>query len=195
VTIEPSAVLALLLPICHWFESRGFAYQIGGSFASSLHGVPRQTRDIDIVVDFPESAAAPFERDFSREYYVDSSQIKCAVREHRSFNLVHLDSGMKIDLFVAGTTAFDEMEMQRSVELLLDNHSSHRFPVKSAEDTVLRKLMWYEQDGRVSSQQWNDVLGVLKVQQETLDRLYLDHWSSMLGIASLLQLAIEDAWQ
>ena len=63
----------------------------------------------------------------------------------------------------------------------------------SAEDTVLAKLQWYRDGGGVSDRQWNDVLGVLKVQGTTLDRAYLEDWARELGLADLLRRALEDA--
>jgi hypothetical protein len=193
VNVDSGEVLLVLASVCRWFKNRGYAYQVGGSFASSIHGVPRQTRDIDLVVDLPEAAVDALEREFSREFYVDASQARNAVREHRSFNLVHLGAGVKVDIFVAGDTEFDAVELERSVEMVLDPLSGERFSVKSAEDTVLRKLLWYDEGGRVSDQQWTDLLGVLKLQGESLDHEYLKRWGRRLGIDPLLSQALRDA--
>ena len=63
----------------------------------------------------------------------------------------------------------------------------------SPEDTVLAKLEWYRKGGEVSDRQWRDLLGVLKVQGETLDRAYLDHWAGELDVSDLLHRALEEA--
>jgi hypothetical protein len=194
VTPGATGDLSILILVLDWLEARGLRYQVGGSLASSVHGVPRQTRDMDIVVDLSPEAALDFARAFSDSFYVDSEQAVRAARDRRGFNLVHLESGLKIDVFAAGESAFDESEMQRSVSLALDEGSGRRFPVKSAEDTVLRKLLWFEQGDRASSQQWYDVLGVLKVQQDALDRAYLERWASSLGLTELLTRAMREAW-
>lgn len=190
---QGGGVLSVLARVCGWLERHAYRYQVGGSFASSVHGVPRQTRDIDLVVELPESAAETLEADFSRDFYVDASQVRRAVRERRSFNLVHLESGLKVDVFVLGDSDFDAIELERSVELELEPGSGRRFPVKSPEDTVLRKLLWYDKGGGVSDQQWTDVLGVLKLQRASLDRAYLRTWASRLGIEPLLDRALSDA--
>lgn len=187
-------ILSVLTEVCRWLERHGCTYQVGGSFASSIHGVPRQTRDVDLVVDLPEEAAAELEHDFSPEFYVDLSQVRRAIRDRRSFNLVHFETGVKVDIFVAGNTPFDVIELERSVRMVLDPDSGDFLPVKSAEDTVLRKLLWYEEGGRVSGHQWTDVLGVLKLQKDSLDREYLRTWSDRLGILPVLERAMKDAW-
>ena len=65
--------------------------------------------------------------------------------------------------------------------------------VASAEDTILQKLLWYQEGHGVSSQQWNDILGVLKVQGARLDFRYLEEWAGRIGVESLLRRAYEDA--
>lgn len=190
---DAAGMLAILIPVCEWLERNRYRYQIGGSFASSLHGVPRQTRDVDVVVELPESAAGPLVGAFSSEFYVDEDSVVRAVRTRRSFNLVHLATGLKIDVFVAGGSPFDEIELQRSVEMTLDD-SGRKLPVKSAEDIILRKLLWYEDGGSVSTQQWSDVLGVMKLQRDILDRAHLEEWSARLGVHDALRLAMSEAW-
>ena len=63
----------------------------------------------------------------------------------------------------------------------------------SAEDTVLAKLQWYRDGGEVSDRQWTDVLGVLEVQGQALDRAYLAEWARELGLTDLLRRALDDA--
>jgi hypothetical protein len=47
--------------------------------------------------------------------------------------------------------------------------------------------------GGVSERQWNDVLGVLKVQQNLLDIAYLRQWATELKLTDLLQRAFDEA--
>ena len=58
--------------------------------------------------------------------------------------------------------------------------------VKSPEDTILRKLLWYRMGGEVSDRQWSDILGVLQVQGGRLDREYLAKWAAQLRVDDLL---------
>jgi hypothetical protein len=190
--VDKGEVLSVLFTVCRWSQRSGYAYQEGGSFPSSVHGVPRQTRGIDLVVDLPDAAAPAIERDFSDEFYVDAIQVRRAVREGRSFNLVHLETGLKVGVFFAGETEFDAIEVERSVEVVFDEHSGESVSVKFAEDNVLRKRLWYEQAGRLSDQQWTDVLGVVMLQGESLDCAHLQAWPARLGIGEVLERALTD---
>ena len=65
--------------------------------------------------------------------------------------------------------------------------------VKSAEDTVLRKLLWYRDGGGTSEKQWRDLVEVLRVSGPQMQPLYLDTWASRLGIDDLLARARAEA--
>jgi hypothetical protein len=67
------------------------------------------------------------------------------------------------------------------------------FYVASPEDTILHKLTWYRMGGEVSDRQWNDILGVLKVQGAALEMEYLQRWARVLEVNDLLAKALEDA--
>lgn len=174
-------------------EALGLRHHLGGSYASTIHGLPRQTLDADLVVDLPrESVQGLAERLHSR-FYLDEERIRHAVRRRSSFNVIDLSSGFKIDIFVKGAGEFDELELRRSVESTLPEAGGRTVPVKSAEDTVLRKLQWFKEGGEVSDRQWSDVLGVLKVQGERLDWEHLERWARRLGVEELLRKAADEA--
>jgi hypothetical protein len=62
----------------------------------------------------------------------------------------------------------------------------------SAEDIILSKLEWYKSGGSVSDRQWKDILGVIKVQGELLDKKYLLKWAEKLGMEDLLEKAFTE---
>ena len=100
---------------------------------------------------------------------------------------------LKVDVFVARTDPFSLMQMRRRVLQAVSVDGQTKFHVASAEDTVLAKLQWYREGGEVSDRQWNDVLGVLKVQGPALDRVYLREWARELKLTDLLDRALDDA--
>jgi hypothetical protein len=169
----------------------GVAYHLGGSYASSVHGVPRQTRDADVVVDLDESTVRRLGERLRRDFYLDDERLVEAVTQGSSANLIHLATGFKVDLFVKGPHPFDHLELSRSVVAQLPGAEGRAVRVKSAEDTVLRKLWWFQQGA--SERQWTDVLGILKVQRGRLDLEHLERWARELGVGELLQRALAEA--
>jgi len=167
-------------------EDLGLRYHLGGSYSSTIHGVPRQTLDADIVVDLPASLVSSLAERLRSRFYVDEERMRHAVERKTSVNAIDLTSGFKIDLFIKGDGEFDELELRRSVMAELPEPGGRRVPVKSAEDIVLRKLQWFKEGGEVSDRQWNDVLGILRVQGDRLDAAYLDTWAVDLGVEELL---------
>lgn len=167
-------------------EELEIRYQVGGSFASSIHGTPRQTRDIDLVVDLPQESISEFVRSLSGAFYVDEESIRLAIGRKGSFNLIHLESGFKVDCFQKGSEPFDAAELDRSVPVKLAAEN-RTVLTKSPEDTLLRKLLWYRQGGEASTTQWQDVRGLIQTQGDHLDRAYLASWAVELGIEDLLE--------
>jgi hypothetical protein len=56
----------------------------------------------------------------------------------------------------------------------------------SPEDTILAKLEWYRMGGELSDRQWRDIVGVIQVQNERLNRDYLEQLSKEMGVSDLL---------
>jgi hypothetical protein len=186
------ASLAVVLNVIEILENLGIRYHLGGSFASAIHGVPRQTMDADIVVDLDTAQVASLAADLNNDFYVDSEVAADAVSRHGSFNVIHLGSGFKVDFFVKGSSDFDDAEFDRSELYQIAIDPPRSAYVKTAEDTVLRKLQWYVDGGDVSDRQWNDVLGVLLTGGDDLDRDYLQAWADRLGLGEVLNRALSE---
>lgn len=185
-------LLQALTPVADVLERLGIGYHIGGSVASSTMGVMRTTLDVDLVADIRAGHAEQIARALSDAYYVDADMIEDAVRQQRSFNLIHLGTMFKIDVFVLKSRAFDQTAFTRA-HLDTLPEGSRRFPFASAEDVVLNKLEWFRQGGEVSERQWNDIMGVLRVQSTLLDLEYLHHWAGELGVEDLLVRAVDES--
>jgi hypothetical protein len=171
-------------------EELGVRYHFGGSWASSIHGVPRQTLDLDLVVDLPHSLAPLLVSRLESEFYLDEERIHHAIQRHISFNLIHLATGFKIDMFPHGPGDFDRLEFERSGPQRIGADQERRVFVKSAEDILLRKLQWYRIGGETSERQWTDVLGILKEQGDRLDQDYMRRWAEDLEVLDLLEKAL-----
>ena len=127
-------------------------------------------------------------------YYVDLDAAIEAVRQRTSFNLIHADTGLKVDIFVPERHAFSQQELARArLDTLDPSPEARQFFVKSQEDLILRKLLWFRAGHEVSERQWSDVLGILKVQGDRLDHAYLDQWAAQLSLTDLLERAVAAA--
>ena len=189
MSAELPTSLAVVLEVIDILENLEIRYHLGGSFASAIHGVPRQTMDADIVVDLDAARVASLVDGLKGDFYVDPEVAADAVSRRGSFNAIHLGSGFKVDFFVKGNSAFDELELERSELYQIVADPPRSAYVKSAEDTVLRKLQWYVDGGSVSDRQWRDVLGVLLTVGGDLDRDYLQTWAVRLGLGVVLNRA------
>lgn len=181
------------LVVIRAFDSLRIPYFLGGSMASSVHGIYRATADADFVAAVRPHHAEPLAALLHPAFYAEVEAIRSAASSSRSFNVIHLETMLKVDVFVARTDPFSLMQMRRRALQTASADGQTKFYVASAEDTVLAKLQWYRESGGVSDRQWNDVLGVLKVQGPALDRAYLGEWARELKLADLLARALDDA--
>jgi hypothetical protein len=170
-------------------EKLGVPYVVGGSFASSLHGEPRSTNDVDVVADLDQARARLFVESLGEAFYADASTATEAVRTGSSFNVVHIESAVKVDIFVAGADPFDQERLRRRRGIVVNALHNQTLFVDTAEDVILRKLEWYRRGGETSERQWRDVLAVLRLQQH-LDDSYLRTWADRLDITDLLVRAL-----
>ena len=163
-------------------------YAIGGSLASSAHGVVRATLDGDIVASILPQQVQPLADALGKRWYADADMIQRSLRTGQSFNLIHMDSALKFDIFPA-RTEFHRAQLERAaITPVLDVPCA----VTTAEDILLAKLRWYADGGQVSERQWNDIVGLIAI-NPTLDQEYVNLWASRLGVTELLERAQADA--
>lgn len=190
-------ILDAVRPVAEALESLGIAYYITGSVANSAYGFARTTLDVDLVADLRIEHVNALIENLQDIYYVDAQMVFDAIQHRASFNLVHLPTMIKVDVFIPKNQPFDEIAFQRVQLRTLSKgdeaKDAYPFHIASPEDVILRKLDWYRMGGAVSEHQWKDVVGVLKVQAPTLDYAYLQEWGITLGLKDLLDQAIDDA--
>jgi hypothetical protein len=192
--MNPPDIQAALNPVIDAFEALGIVYYVGGSVVSSVYGIPRTTVDIDLVADLQRAKVNSLCKLLQETYYIDASVIEQAIQRRSSFNLIHLPTMIKIDVFAVKSRSFDQESFRRMRrERLEDSVKGREYYLASPEDIILNKLEWYRQGGEISERQWTDVLGVLKVQSKSLDRAYLLRWAVQLGVEDLLKRSLEDA--
>jgi len=157
-------------------------YMISGSFASNLHGLPRVTQDADVVIDPTQGALNTFLDSLAPDFYVSREEALEAFQTKRIFNLIHLETGFKVDLIIKKRRQFSQVEFER--------RGKGRFLgttrwFTSPEDVILIKLEWAKMGD--SERQFIDALNVARIQGEKLDRVYLKTWATKLGVDGYLK--------
>jgi hypothetical protein len=187
-------LISAVVPVVNALEGCSIRYYLGGSLASSVHGVPRASIDADLIADFPEDKIGPFVDALSDTYYVEGESIRAAIGERSSFNLIHLATMMKIDVFILKESSYDRTSFERATGAgPVVSLGGNDFVVATAEDTILHKLLWYRKGGEVSERQWTDVTGILSSQGSSLDMDYLGKWAKEIGVSDLLEKILEEA--
>jgi hypothetical protein len=171
------------------FDKLRIPYAVGGSVASSLHGLARSTQDVDVLALIRPEQATALATELQGEFYADERAIINAVRSQRSFNVIHLESIYKVDIFVAAGSGFDASQLERRQPKVVKDDPPKSAFVATAEDIVLAKLIWYRKGNEVSDQR-RDVRGVIEAKSGTLDLEYLRHWAAELGVPDLLDRAL-----
>ena len=154
-------IQAAILPLVDAFEGLGVDYYIGGSVASSVYGLARATLDVDMVADLQLKHARPLVDALHQGYYVVEDTVRNAIEGRGSFNAIHLETMMKVDVFVAKAGRYDREALSRRRSDTLTEQGEREFYLASPEDVVLTKLLWFRAGGGVSQRHWADALGVL----------------------------------
>jgi hypothetical protein len=190
---KPDIQIALE-PVIRFFSESNIAYYIGGSVASSSYGIARATLDVDIIAQLNSTHVPSMVKTLETIYYIEESSIYEALKRESSFNIIHLETMLKIDVFIVKKSEYDQLSLGRRVADTLDEeHSNDTYFIASCEDTIINKLLWYTTGEKVSERQWLDILGMIKVQQQNLDLPYLTLWTKKLKVHALFIEALEES--
>lgn len=149
-----------------------------GSLASSYHGAPRATQDIDLVVDASlDRLLAVAERLRTAGLYVSDEAVRQAASSHGMFNAIDPDSGWKVDFIVRKDREFSraEFDARQTIEFMGVSLS-----LTAAEDVVVAKLEWAKLGD--SERQLRDVAEIVAIQGDALDRAQIAEWVGRLGL-------------
>jgi len=170
----------LLRKVVDALDEAEIAHMVTGSFASALHGEPRATRDIDIVIDPDLDSIDILVTAFTPERFYVGNAI-AAVRDRDMFNIIDTRTGWKVDLIVRKARGFSEAEFARRIRATIAGVATF---VTTPEDAILSKLEWYSITP--SDTQRRDVLEMLIVNFEELDHPYMQRWAVELGVVEML---------
>jgi len=180
-------------PVVEAMHDLGIEYRVGGSVASSRYGVARSTLDVDVVADIRVEHVERLTAALGGAYYVDAESMREAIRRRRSFNVIHIKSMIKVDIFVLKEHAFDQVAFSRPRREPLSDDDPRPYDLTAPGDLVLLKLESYRAGDGVSQRQWQDILGVLRMQRGRLDLDDMRRWAVDLEVGDLLERAIEES--
>jgi predicted nucleotidyltransferase len=176
--------LELVEKVVRVLEELRVPYMLVGSVGSGAWGEPRFTRDIDVVVSLTPDDIAAMVRAFPLpDYYVSAEAARAAVASGGQFNVIHPGSGHKVDFVMARRDAWGERQMarRRTVELA----PNLEVCVAAPEDIILGKMLYYREGG--SEKHLRDVVGIMNVSGEQVDRAYVADWARELGVLDIWQ--------
>lgn len=185
--------LPALKTVVNALDANVIPYMLGGSFASSFYGIPRATFDADLVVEISPVNAERLYVSLKNAFYADPEEILQAAEKRTSFNLIHLETAFKVDIFPLKTDDYSKQAFARRVKQILSPESGTGLWLQAPEDVIISKLLWHKLGGEASVKQPADIVGVLRTQAGALDRAYLNLWVERLGLAAIFKKIEPDA--
>lgn len=178
-----------LADLVHRLESQDLVYALVGSIAAMSYGEPRATLDIDVVVVLDDSGLDAMAKLFRPpEFYLSFEAAKAAVRSKSQFNVIHPESGMKVDFFVAGD-AMDRSQIQRRLRrTILPGVEAWCSP---PEELIVKKLSYYEQGA--SDKHLRDIASMLRISPEQIDLERIRNLAAGQELGALLDRVLEAA--
>lgn len=170
----------LLLKVIDKINQLRIPYMITGGIASIFYGKPRLTHDFDIVVEIEEKDISNLVNIFKDGFYVSLEAIQYAIEDRSMFNIIHFDSGIKIDFWLLKDDEFDRKRFERRKRHV---YSDRDIFFSTPEDVILKKLDWFKESE--IQKHFDDALGISEIQKE-LDMDYLTVWAKRLSVQALL---------
>lgn len=183
--MEPSELLEFVVKA---LERLRLPYFVTGSTVTIFYGEPRFTNDIDIVVDMPDSAAATFCRQFPEaEFYVSEPAARDAIHRRSQFNIIHPQSGLKVDVIIPAISDFNTSRFARATRVRAGTDWDASF--SSPEDAIIKKMESFREGG--SEKHLRDITGVLRTSGRDIDTTYIERWVADLGLVEIWHRIVE----
>lgn len=175
--------LDILKEVCQKLKILNVDYMLTGSLAMSHYSIPRMTRDIDIVLEINLSDAAKFISLFKDEYYISEESIMESIKQEFIFNIIHLESSIKIDFIIRKNEIYRTIEFNRRKKVQLSDFEVY---IVSKEDLIISKLIWFKDSE--SELQKRDIVNLISTKY---DKNYLYEWIEKLNLKDVFNLVIK----
>jgi hypothetical protein len=171
--------LDILRIVSERLDAAQVPYMLTGSYALAFYTTPRMTRDLDLVISLSEDEIEPVVQAFESDFYVDADDIRAAVVSQRQFNLMHLASGIKVDLIIRKASEYRQVEFARRRAVTFAGVKTW---IVTREDLILSKLVWAGESG--SELQQRDVRSLI---DDSVDQGYVEQWARRLGVHTVFK--------
>jgi len=176
--------LEVLKLVAGRLNKAGFNYMVSGSVALTFYGKPRMTRDIDIVVLIPLKSIDRFVDLFEHDFYIDKNMITDAIKNHSIFNIIHLDTVIKIDFIIRKNQEYRILEFNKRKKSELEGQEIY---IVSLEDLIISKLYWAKDS--FSEIQIKDINSIISLD---FNMDYVKEWCNRLGLDLILKRVLDE---
>jgi hypothetical protein len=156
------------------------AHMVTGSVGAMFYSIPRMTNDMDIVVELSCEKISQLIEEFPPPifYTPPADFIEEQIKNRGQFNIIHLESGSKVDFILRKNTPFGVEEFSKRKKIPLGNQSM--IEIASPEAIILSKLSFYRQGG--SEKHLRDIQSILQISKDQIDFSYLESWMDTLKL-------------
>lgn len=166
------------------FTRLGVAHMVVGGLSSNAYGIPRATKDADIVLAVDAKtlfeAAAALGPDFSLDEQGSFEMVTGTMRYHLRVPKI----AFEVELFMLSSDPHDQARFERRQDVMSQQVGT-LITVPTAEDVIIMKLRWAKIAKRGKDSE--DVRDVIAVQgDEALDWDYIHHWTALHDTRTLL---------
>uniref|UniRef100_A0A7C6A8K0 Nucleotidyltransferase family protein n=1 Tax=candidate division WOR-3 bacterium TaxID=2052148 RepID=A0A7C6A8K0_UNCW3 len=161
----------LAVTVAENLQKSKIPYMITGALAVNYHGNPRMTHDIDLVAQITNLDIPKIKELFNNEFFVSEESINAALREFSMFNIIHKDTGLKIDFWILKG---DEYSQEAFARRKLYPYQEIKISLATPEDMIISKLEWFKLSD--IDKHYFDALGIYRIQKGNLDLDYINKW-------------------
>jgi hypothetical protein len=164
------------------FDKHNILYMLIGGIAVNYYGRPRFTHDVDMIIQIQLKNAQEIISLFEREFYVAIEGVIEAIQYGTMFNLIHQETGFKVDCWVLKDEEYAKVSFaRRRKEIIFDQP----IYISSPEDLIISKLDWYKKSD--IQKHYEDALSIFQIQAENLDLDYIKDWAECFSFLEILK--------
>ncbi|MBS4016104.1 MAG: hypothetical protein KGZ86_06715 [Candidatus Latescibacteria bacterium] len=161
-------------------QKSNIQYMLTGALAINYYGVPRMTHDIDIIIQITSKDIRKIQVLFDNDFFVGEESIRSALAESSMFNVIHKETGYKVDFWILKEDEYNRTAFVRRKEC---QYQQKQIYIASPEDMIIIKLEWYKMSD--IDKHYFDVINLYNIQRDNLDEKYIIYWCQKKSLLDL----------